>query len=214
MPNGFAAGEARPPNIVLILVDDMGYSDLGCYGSEISTPNLDHLAQEGVRFTQFYNCGRCWPTRAALMTGYYPQQVRMDPPTTHVPEWARSLPNLLNPLGYRSYHSGKWHIFAMPKPVADAGFDHSYLLADLNQNFHPKNLFEDDQPLPPIAPGSGYYTTTAITDHAIKYLKDHAEKYPDRPFFSYIAYNAPHFPFRLHPKISPAIAPRIKEAGM
>ena len=98
--SGRAASPTRPPNLVVILVDDLGYSDLGCYGSEIKTPNLDHLAREGIRFNQFYNTGRCWPTRAALMTGYYPQQVRMDPPTTKVPDWARSLPSLLKPLGY------------------------------------------------------------------------------------------------------------------
>ena len=85
----------------------------------------------------------------------------------------------------------------MPKPVKDAGFDHSYMVADLNQEFSSEiHLFEDDQALPPVAPNSGYYTTAAITDHAIKYLKDHAKHYPDRPFFSYIAYNAPHFPLQ------------------
>jgi arylsulfatase A-like enzyme len=193
-----AEGTAKPPNIVIVLVDDMGYSDLGCYGGDISTPNLDRLAGDGLRFTQFYNCGRCWPTRAALMTGYYPQQVRMDPPDKRktVPDWTPSLPKLLKPLGYRSYHSGKWHIFGLPRPVADAGFDRSYFLADLDHDFHPKVLFEDDKPLPPVAPGSGYYTTTAVTDYAIKYLKEHAEKYPDRPFFTYIAYNVPHFPLQ------------------
>src|SRR6266705_6662335 len=105
-----AATKSKRPNIVVILSDDMGFSDLGCYGSEIRTPNLDRLAANGLRFTQFYNTARCCPTRAALLTGYYPQQIRMDPPHGRLPEWARLLPHYLKPLGYRSYHSGKWHV--------------------------------------------------------------------------------------------------------
>ena len=103
----------RPPNVVLILSDDLGYSDLGCYGSEIATPNLDQMARNGLRFTQFYNTARCWPSRAAILTGYYAQQVRRDTVpgvqsgmAGERPLWARLLPDLLRPLGYRSYHSG------------------------------------------------------------------------------------------------------------
>ena len=110
------------PNIILILNDDMGFSDIGCYGGEVQTPNLDALANNGIRFTQFYNTARCWPTRAALMTGYYAQQVRRDkiPGSTMKggrgtrPKWAPLLPKLLRPAGYRSYHTGKWHIDGMP----------------------------------------------------------------------------------------------------
>ena len=110
--------QGQQPNIVFILADDLGYSDLGCYGSEIETPNLDSLASNGLRFTQFYNTGRCWPTRASLLTGYYPHQVHRD----RLPglggggtsgkrqQWARLLPDFLRPHGYRNYHSGKWHI--------------------------------------------------------------------------------------------------------
>src|SRR5437763_3728633 len=97
------AAEPTKPNVLLVLADDMGFSDLGCYGGEITTPNLDRLATDGLRFTRFYNTGRCWPTRSALMTGYYPQEIRMDPPHGLVPVWARTLPQLLKPLGYRSY---------------------------------------------------------------------------------------------------------------
>src|SRR5687767_3156661 len=91
---------AQRPNIVIILADDLGYSDIGCYGGEIETPNLDQLAKNGLRFTQFYNTARCWPTRAAILTGYYPQQVGMDPPTGKFPKWTRLLPHHLKPLGY------------------------------------------------------------------------------------------------------------------
>jgi arylsulfatase len=197
---------ARPdhPNIVFILADDLGYSDLGCYGSEIHTPNLDRLAQDGLRFTQFYNTARCWPSRAALLTGFYAQQIRRDT-VPGVPSggkgvrpgWARLLPDLLRAQGYRSYHSGKWHVDGMP--VAD-GFDHSYYVEDLNRYFSPKVLYEDDQKLPPVDPGSGYYITTAIAEHAIKCLKEHAERFADRPFFQYIAFNAPHFPLQALPE--------------
>src|SRR5690242_4378074 len=89
--SGRAADPPRRPNILLILADDMGYSDLGCYGGEIRTPNLDRLGREGLRFTQFYNTARCWPTRSALLTGYYAQQVNMDPQQGTLPRWARLL---------------------------------------------------------------------------------------------------------------------------
>src|SRR5947209_9239094 len=103
-----AAAPAKP-NVLLILADDLGYGDLGCYGGEIKTPNLDKLAADGLRFTQFYNTARCWPSRAALLSGYYPQQVNRDPPGKR-PPWAALLPDLLKGAGYRSYHSGKWHV--------------------------------------------------------------------------------------------------------
>jgi arylsulfatase len=194
------AAAASKPNILLILADDMGYSDASCYGGEIATPNLERLAKEGLRFTQFYNTARCWPSRAAILTGYYAQQVRRDAipgvPSGGKgvrPAWARLLPEMLRPLGYRSYQSGKWHIDGQP---LQNGFDHSYVLDDHNRNFAPKNLSEDDRKLPPVEPGAGYYTTTAFADHAIKCLKEHAEKYPDRPFFEYLAFTVPHFPLQ------------------
>ena len=113
---------------MVIVADDMGFSDLGCYGSEIHTPNLDRLASNGLRFTEFYNTGRCWPSRAAILTGYYAQQVRRDAlpgiksgNNGTRPAWARLLPEMLRPLGYRSYHSGKWHVDGQP---LKNGFDH------------------------------------------------------------------------------------------
>ncbi|HKX60601.1 MAG TPA: sulfatase-like hydrolase/transferase, partial [Verrucomicrobiae bacterium] len=152
-----------PPNILVILADDMGFADAGCYGGEIATPNLDGLAAHGVRFSQFYNTARCWPSRAALLTGYYPQQIRMDPPRGRLPEWARLLPHHLRPLGYRSYHSGKWHVNGAPRTLADGGFDRSYRLEDHDHNFSPTNHWRDDVRLPPVARGSNYYTTVAFS---------------------------------------------------
>jgi arylsulfatase len=177
----------------------MGYADLGCYGGEIETPNLDGLAADGLRFTQFYTTGRCWPTRASLLTGYYAQQIRRDQLMTHPapigerPAWAPLLPAVLRAAGYRSYHSGKWHIDGMPLA---GGFDHSYLLEDQGRFFNPQVHYEDDRPLPPVAPDSGYYATTAIADHAIRQLREHQAAYPDRPFFAYVAFTAPHFPLQ------------------
>lgn len=186
------------PNILLILADDMGFSDAGCYGGEIATPNLDSLAKNGLRFTQFYNTARCWPTRAALLTGYYAQQVRRDTvPGVRSggqgvrPPWARLLPEMLKPLGYRSYHSGKWHVDGLP---LQNGFEHSYSLNDHDRHFTPRRHTEDDKPLPSVDAKAHYYSSTAIADHAIKFLKEHAEKYRDRPFFTFLAFTAPHFP--------------------
>jgi arylsulfatase len=194
------AGTADPgpsrgrPNILVILADDLGYSDIGCYGGEISTPNLDGLAAGGLRFTQFYNTARCWPTRSSLLSGYYAPQIRMDPPKGLLPAWTRLLPHELRPAGYRSYHSGKWHVMGAPLPVADGGFERSYDMTDQNRHFSPQSLREDDKPLPPVKPGSGYYATTAIADHAVRCLKEHARLHSDAPFFSYLAFISPHFP--------------------
>jgi arylsulfatase A-like enzyme len=194
------------PNVIFILADDSGFSDLGCYGSEIATPNLDRLADNGLRFTQFYNTGRCWPTRAALMTGYYPQLVHRDV----LPglgggggnrgkrqTWARLLPDFLKPHGYRNYHSGKWHIDG---PVLPTGFDRSLDIRNQGNFFTAKNNLIDDQPVKITDDEPGYYATTATADHAIACLKEHAEKHADQPFFQYIAFIAPHFPLHAPPQ--------------
>ena len=198
---GAAGNAATPqkPNVLVIVADDMGFSDAGCYGGEIATPNLDRLAQGGLRFTQFYNTARCWPSRACILTGYYAQQVRRDALPGGDgggkgvrPAWARLLPELLRPLGYRSYHAGKWHVDG--KPV-DNGFDRSYENSDSNHHFLPaKKLAELEPPLEPGKSGEGYYTSTAVADYTIRYLKEHAEQHADHPFFAYVAFTEPHFP--------------------
>jgi arylsulfatase A-like enzyme len=190
------------PNIIIILADDMGYSDLGCYGSEIDTPSLDGLAKNGLRFTQFYNTARCWPSRAALMTGYYPQQVRRDvlPNGTGGymdvrPQWARLLTDFLKPAGYRNYHSGKWHIDGK---VLTNGFDRSFCLEKNYGYFSSVGNLVDDQPDP--VTNKNYYSTLAVSAHAIACLKDHAAKQKNQPFFHFIAFTAPHFPLQALPE--------------
>lgn len=196
--------DSRPTNFIVILADDLGFSDIGCYGGEIDTPSIDALAAGGVRFTQFYNTGRCWPTRGALLTGYYAQQIRRDKlPGVRSggrgvrPSWAQLLPAKLRPLGYRSYHSGKWHIDGQP---LQNGFDRSYRINDHNRFFHPRNHTEDDKKLPPIEPGTDFYTTSAIADHAIRCLQDHAKDHSNTPFFQFVAFTAPHFPLHAPPE--------------
>lgn len=195
---------AQKPNVLVIVADDMGFSDLGCYGSEIQTPNLNQLADHGLRFTQFYNTARCWPSRAAILTGYYAQQVRRDTlpgvksgNSASRPAWARLMPEYLRPLGYRSYHSGKWHVDG--EPLAN-GFDHSYSLDDHDRYFNPQQHTLDDKPLPPVKPDSGYYSTTAIAQHAIDMLNDHQTSHREQPFFLYLAFTAPHFPLHALPE--------------
>ena len=187
---------AAPPNIVVILADDLGFSDLGCYGGEIDTPHLDQLAVGGLRFTQGYNTARCWPTRAALLTGYYAQAVNRDAlpggkggTGGRRPAWARLLPELLVPAGYRTYHSGKWHIDGDPR---QQGFIRSLQVeGGQNDYFDPDGVTVDGTP---IDVGADYYVTTAIGGHAVECLQDHAAAHAGVPFFSYIAFTSPHFP--------------------
>jgi len=199
-------GGARParPNIVFILADDLGYSDLGCYGGEIATPHLDGLAKNGLRFTQFYNTARCWPSRGALLSGYYAQQIHRDA-LPGLPggsqgvrqQWARLLPDFLKPAGYRSYHSGKWHIDGK---VLAAGFDRSLDMRNQGNFFTSAGNTIDDVPVKTAADEKGYYATIATADHAIECLKDHAANHVDKPFFHYIAFIAPHFPLHALPE--------------
>ncbi len=196
---------AAPPNVVLILADDLGYSDLGCYGGEIATPNLDRLAAGGLRFSQCYNTARCWPSRAALLTGYYAQQVNRDAlpeakgggGKNPRPSWARLLPDFLKPHGYRAYHSGKWHIDGK---VLAGGFDRSLNVENQGNYFTAKGNDIDDVPVKVPADESGYYATTATIDHALGCLRDHNLNDAGKPFFQYIAFIAPHFPLHALPQ--------------
>lgn len=201
---GCSPKEIQSPNIMVIMADDLGYSDLGCYGGEINTPNLDQLAANGLRFTQFYNTGRCWPTRASLMTGYYAQQVGRDKAPGikgggggKRPDWAELIPDYIKQAGYRSYHSGKWHIDGMP---IENGFDLSYYLKDQSRFFNPTIHYENDKELAPIAKNSGFYGTIEIADKAIEQLKNHEKTNSAKPFFSYVSFTAPHFPLHALPQ--------------
>lgn len=206
---------SAPPNFLVILCDDLGYSDLGCYGSEISTPNLDALAASGKRFSHFYNTARCWPTRSALLTGYYAQQIRRDTVPGvksggqgQRPSWAKLLPERIAPLGYHSYHSGKWHVDGLP---TKNGFEKSYSLQDHDRHFHPKNHTLDDKPLPAVGPEDPYYSSTHIASRAIEQLQYHEENHRDKPFFSFVAFTAPHFPLHAPKELVDKYRPKYQQ---
>ena len=199
---------SAPPNIVFILADDLGYSDLGCYGAEIiETPHIDALAENGLRFTNFYNTGRCWPTRTSLLSGFYPHQVLSDEIVgvdykngNFQPVNETWLPSLLKSHGYRTYHSGKWHLFRrFPEHIymtmEEVGFDRSHQTED-GRHLRPVKLYENGELLPPLQEGTVYEASTDIVDHGIKYLKEHREKHADAPFFQYLAFITPHFPLQ------------------
>ena len=192
----------KSPNVVVILADDLGFSDLGCYGGEIETPNLDRLAENGIRFTQFYNTARCWPTRASLLTGYYAQQVLRDtvPGVTSGgqgtrPGWSKLLPEHLETRGYRCYHSGKWHVDGTP---LSSGFDRSFEIGGGQNNFFKVDgITEEGKQIPA---SQEFYVTRAAADHAVRCLQEHQKLYAAQPFFSYVAFTSPHFPLHALPE--------------
>jgi arylsulfatase len=196
---GIPVQAATKPNVVLILADDLGFSDLGCYGGEIDTPVLDGLAKAGLCFTQCYNTARCWPSRAALLTGYYAQHIRRDKlpgvPGGGIPgkrpNWARLLPDFLKPHGYRCYHTGKWHIDGK---VLAGGFDRSLSMNNPGNFFTSRGSFLNDVAQKVPEDEKNYYSTIETANHAIACLKDHAAEHADKPFFQYVAFHAPHFP--------------------
>ncbi|AKJ65478.1 arylsulfatase [Kiritimatiella glycovorans] len=189
-PLAARAKEPRRPNILFIIADDMGYSDLGCYGGEVDTPHLDRLANRGVRFTQFYNYGKCEPTRTALMTGH-----RNTPEIGCYGERAESfLPALLREQGYRTLMAGKWHVSRNP---TDRGFERFFGIEEGACNYYTGSgrikLGKTKFPVP----AEGFYTTDAFTDYAIRFLDEAQHETPEQPFFMYLAYNAPHDPLQV-----------------
>ena len=173
------------PNIVLIMVDDMGFSDLGCYGSEIETPNIDALAHSGLRFTQFYNCAKCETTRATLLSGRYHTEVGIGK-LNHCITIAEGM----NLGGYTTLMTGKWHQSSTP---VDRGFDHyfGHLSGACNYFKGDKTFRLDHEKF--TVPDEGFYTTDADTDYAIQFL-DGVDR--EKPFFLYVAFNAPHYPLQ------------------
>jgi len=204
-----AAAPAKRPNIVIIMADDMGFSDLGCFGSEIRTPNLDRMAQRGIRFTQFYNTARCCPTRAALLTGLYQHQAGVGHMVSDrgYPAYQGYLNNrcvtiaeALRPAGYRTLMAGKWHVGEdRPHWPTDRGFEKYFGLISGGSNYFRldkgRKMAMDDKPYEP-APDS-FYMTDAFTDHAIRFVDDYGRG--DKPFFLYLAYTAPHWPLHALP---------------
>ncbi len=200
---------SEQPNILYILADDLGYSDLGCYGGEINTPVLDSLAAGGVRLTQFYNTGRCCPSRAAILTGQYPHRVGLGHMTTNdlghpgyrgvVSDEAQTIAQVLAGAGYRSFMSGKWHL-GTPDPTRH-GFEEFYgTLVSAKRFFDPDHLirFPAGRQARQYPPGE-FYATDAVTDHALDFLKL-TRNTPEKPWFLYLAYNAPHFPLHAPPE--------------
>ncbi|HEX9200080.1 MAG TPA: arylsulfatase [Acidobacteriaceae bacterium] len=182
------------PNFVVVLADDMGFSDAGCFGGEIDTPVIDGLARGGARFTNMYSTARCGPSRDCLLTGMYAQQTAADVMTPgNIPDYVRFLPEHLKARGYRSYHSGKWHMKLTPRDHG-VGFDRTYTMLDENRFFTQTKHALDGVQLP--KPKGGYYSTTAIADYAVEFLKDHAANHKSDPFFLYLAFHAPHFPLQ------------------
>ncbi len=217
---------ADRPNIIVIMSDDMGYSDIGCFGGEIETPNLDALADNGLRFTQFYNTARCCPTRASLLTGLYAHQAgighMVDSRAESVSQAyagelshrAMTIAEVLKTAGYNTYMAGKWHVTQKTSPVNDAGkhnwpqqrgFDRFYgTIHGAGSFFDPNTLVRDSTFISPFAdpeyqPDLFYYTD-AINDHAARFVTEHHQQGNDKPFFLYVAHTAAHWP--MHAKDS------------
>ncbi len=204
------------PNIVVILCDDMGFSDIGCYGGEAETPNLDRLAAGGLRFTQFYNTGRCCPTRASLLTGLYPHQAGVghmmedrgfEGYRGELNQHSQTIAEVLRTAGYATFMTGKWHVTQATSPDGpkknwplQRGFDRYYgTLHGAGSFFDPNSLTRNNTPISPFADSQyqpkQYYYTDAISDHAAKFITEHhASKRNQDPFFLYVAYTAAHWP--------------------
>ncbi len=224
-PSLATAADASRPNIILILADDLGFSDLGCYGGEIATPNLDRLAAEGVRLTQFYNTARCCPSRASLLTGLHPHQAGIG---DMVDEYARNvreqlaspayadrmsvqtptIAEVLRASGYRTGMAGKWHLgYEHPNWPSDRGFERSFTVLEGAMNYyglgmqHTGKLVNapmalNDQPFTP--PRDGFFSTDAFSDFAVSFINE--QRGAAQPFFFYLPFNAPHWPLHAPPE--------------
>lgn len=202
--------EDTRPDIVLIMADDMGFSDIGCYGGEVQTPNLDGLAKGGLRYTQFYNNARCCPTRASLMTGLYPHQAGMGWMTAadlgtpeyqgELNEQSVTIAEVMKDAGYSTYMSGKWHLSRVRNIRAgiktnwpiQRGYDRYFGIVDGASNYFNPVVFSDNENYP--APGDDFYFTHAVSDSSVMFIDQHVKKHGDAPFFMYVAYTAPHWP--------------------
>jgi len=218
----FAQAQDRQPtqpNIVVILADDMGFSDIGCYGSEIETPQLDALAADGLQFTQFYNGARCCPTRASLLTGLYAHQTGigwMVDSKKGSQGYQGDLNNrcvtiaeVLRGAGYRNYATGKWHVTPLTRKEGELqkhnwpmqrGFDRYYgTIHGAGSLWDPNTLVRGNKLISPYAdpdyaPEDGFFYTDAISDHAAKFIREHHEQHDTQPFFLYVSYTAAHWP--------------------
>jgi len=216
IPAGFT-NTANPPNIIVILADDLGYSDLGysdlgCYGGEMNTPNIDALAAGGMKMTQVYNSARCCPGRAALMTGLYPTQAGIDDFTTSKPNLSRgpgylgrlrddcvTMAEVLKPAGYGCYYVGKWHLDAKTGPIQRGfdefygyTFDHSHDQYDADYYIRlPEGKAKEIDP-----PADEYYATDVFNDYAIEFIKQgqQSTKETGKPWFLFLGHSSPHFP--------------------
>jgi arylsulfatase len=197
------------PNVVLILADDLGFSDLGCYGGEIRTPVLDELGRNGVRLAQFYNTARCSPSRASLLTGLHPHQTGIGVLTR--PDLPEGYPGTLDPqcttiaerlrdTGWRTWVSGKWHLAGDVETLNDSwptrkGFDTFFgTLAGCSSYFSPQTLTRGEEPAADAAENPDFYYTEAISDEAVGWIDRLGADGDHAPFFLYLAYTAPHWP--------------------
>ena len=209
------------PNIIVIMSDDMGYSDLGCYGGEIATPTLDKLAENGLRFTQFYNTARCCPTRACLLTGLYPHQAgvghmmedrKLPGYRGELNKECRTMAEVLKPAGYGTYAIGKWHVTPDTQPNGpkdtwplQRGFDHFYgTIHGGGSYYDPSSLVRNNTMISPYAdpeykPKTFYYTD-AISDHVVKFIDQHESQKTEKPFFMYVTYTSAHWPMHALPE--------------
>jgi arylsulfatase len=216
------AGQKRRPNIVIIMADDMGFSDAGCFGGEIKTPNLDKLASNGLRFTQFYNCARCCPTRASLMTGQYPHKVGLIRNGRSLTRNGITIAEALKQAGYKTAMAGKWHLsrtdtlkdsklhqkwldhqYTPGRPFApletypvNRGFDKHYgVIWGVIDHFDPFSLVEGTKTIENVP--DDYYFTDAINEKSVQYIRQFGKS--EKPFFLYVAHCSPHWPLHARP---------------